>query len=97
MSDELFVEWLRDSGMTQSGDRDKIIGINKSRIVNYNSDSSSCTGRPVLRYRFIGKAAFCHAFLPNKPLFTTYCRAHSSSYFISVVVGLQDCGQLFEG
>ena len=44
MSDKQFVEWLRDSGMTQSGDRDIIIGINKSRTVNYNSDSNSCTG-----------------------------------------------------
>ena len=65
MSDEQFVEWLRDSGMTQSGDRDKIIGINRSRrhVVNCNSESNSSTGRPVhvLRYGFIGKAAFCHA------------------------------------
>ena len=49
MSDEQFVEWLRESGMTQSGDRDKITGINKSRVLKYQWLYCSVLGkRPLL-------------------------------------------------
>ena len=35
MSDKEFEEWLRDKGMTQSGDRDKIIGVLSMIMIVY--------------------------------------------------------------